>query len=76
MPLGTLSLRVQPAASQVTIDGVPWLTTTPGVLVVHLAPGRHHIEVEAEGRQTYGAEVDVTALRTTEVNISVPDPPR
>jgi len=46
---GSLSILVQPADADVTIDGEPWIGSERDRLVVQLAEGRHHVEIEKPG---------------------------
>ncbi len=69
---GVLSLRVQPPDALVTVDGEEWLTTSPGLLVIHVSAGRHRVTVGMPERPHFSTEVDVRDGETTELNVSVP----
>jgi len=73
---GTVSIRARPADAEILIDGERWVTPPDNddkaAIVVHLAPGRHTIEVRASGRRTYSAIVEVRRGETTPVNVSLP----
>jgi hypothetical protein len=68
---GTIELRVQPAAATVTIDGAAWLSSDPGLFVVELPAGRHHVEVSAPGYRTFTTDIDVPAGDTAPINVSL-----
>ncbi|MGD9905421.1 MAG: PEGA domain-containing protein [Vicinamibacterales bacterium] len=68
---GTLELRVQPTTAAVTIDGVAWLSSDPGLFVVDVPAGRHHVEVSAPGYRTFTADVDVAVGAATPLNVSL-----
>lgn len=72
LPLGTLSLRIQPADATVLIDGEPWKgPASQDRLVVQLAEGSHRIRVEKAGFQTFSVDIDVRAGDTTSFNVSL-----
>jgi hypothetical protein len=73
---GTLSLRVQPAATDVTIDGQPWAGPDDDTrLLVPLADGRHVVEVRKRGYRGFVTEIDVRNGQTVPLNISLtPEP--
>jgi len=69
---GSVSIRVQPSDAEVTIDGDKW--TSPGGqerLVVQLAGGRHHIEIQKDGFDKYATDVDVRPGSTLPLNVSL-----
>ncbi len=68
---GAVEVRVQPASATVTIDGAAWLSSDPGLFVVQLPPGRHHVEVAAPGYRTFTADIDVVVGETTPLNVSL-----
>ena len=69
---GTLSLRVQPANAEVTIDGERWEGPSGDErLIVQVSPGVHHVEVRRDGYRTYQSDVDVQPGNTSTVNISL-----
>jgi len=69
---GTLSLRVQPADAEITIDGERWDSPEGGSrLIVQLAAGPHRIEVQKEGLRTYTSTVTVRPGETQALNISL-----
>jgi hypothetical protein len=68
---GTVELRVQPASAAVTIDGAAWLSSDPGLFVVELPAGRHHVEVSAPGYRTFTTDIDVTPGDTAPLNVSL-----
>jgi hypothetical protein len=70
---GAIAIRVQPADTEVLVDGERWEGPQGDeALVVQVAPGEHQIEVRKEGYRDYTAEVTVTAARTSPINISLP----
>jgi hypothetical protein len=71
---GSVSIRVQPADAEVIIDGDRWTAPSgPGQdrLVVQLAGGRHHIEIQKDGFDRYVTDVDVRAGDTLPLNVSL-----
>ncbi|MGE0363647.1 MAG: PEGA domain-containing protein [Vicinamibacterales bacterium] len=68
---GTVELHVQPASATVTIDGAAWLSSDPGLFVVQLPSGRHHVEVSAPGYRTFTADIDVAVGEVTPLNVSL-----
>lgn len=67
-----LAIRVQPAGSEILIDGEVW--TGPGPadrLVVNVPPGRHAIEVRKDGYVTFSTSVTVTPGEARSVNVSL-----
>jgi hypothetical protein len=71
---GTLAVRVQPAGASVLVDGERWEgpESTGERLIVHLAEGRHHVEVRRDGYQPYTTEVEVRSGQTATLNVSLP----
>ena len=57
---GTLALQVDPPEASVLIDGAP-VGSAPTTLPLRLLPGRHDVEVRAEGRMDYRQTVEVGA---------------
>lgn len=68
---GTLTLRVQPADAEVSIDGAPWRGTAgeEGVLAIQVPAGTHRIEIRREGYVSYVADVNVRANVQTPLNV-------
>ena len=69
---GALSIRVQPADAEVSIDGDNW--RGPGGqdrLVVEVAEGSHTVEVRKAGYRTYVTQVEVRRGETTPLNVSL-----
>jgi hypothetical protein len=69
---GSLSLRVQPGAADIRIDGERW--AAPGVderMVVQLSTGRHVIQIENEGYRRYTTEVTVRSGETSALNVAL-----
>ena len=73
---GVLSLRFHPTTARVTIDGEEWLSAEAGALEVQLTAGPHTVSVTMPGRQGFSSQVDIRENATTELNVSVPAPPR
>jgi hypothetical protein len=69
--LGMLELHVQPASAEVTVDGARWLSSEPGVFVLELPPGSHHVEVSASGHRTFTTDVTVRAGESTPLNVAL-----
>ena len=69
---GAVAVRVQPADAEILIDGERWEGSTGNEpLVVQLAAGPHRVEVRKEGYRTYTTQVDVSAGKTSPVNVSL-----
>jgi PEGA domain-containing protein len=69
---GSLSIRVQPADAEVSIDGEAWRSPSGQErLVVELAQGSHTIEVRKSGYRTYVTQIDVRPGETTPLNVSL-----
>jgi hypothetical protein len=69
---GRLTIRVQPADAQVSIDGEVW-HGAPGQdrLTVNLPAGTHRVEVRKEGFAVFTKDVDVKPRETTVLNVSL-----
>jgi hypothetical protein len=70
--LGSISVRVRPADAEIFIDGERW--TSPDnstAIVVQLPPGRHAIEIRAQGYRVFSTVVDVRRGETTPLNVSL-----
>jgi hypothetical protein len=68
---GTLSVRVQPADAQISIDGERWDAPGGERISVQLSEGMHRIEVHKEGYRTYTSTISVRAGETTTLNVSL-----
>jgi hypothetical protein len=70
---GTISIRVQPADAEVSIDGEPW--RGPGGaserLVIEVAEGSHTVEIRKPGFRTYVTQVEIRRGETLQVNVSL-----
>jgi len=68
-----LSIRVQPAGAVVRIDGEPWdgPDGRDDRLEVQVSEGRHVIEVERDGYDTFTTEVEVRRGETRPLNVSL-----
>lgn len=68
-----LSIRVQPSAAIVRIDGERWdgPDGRDGRLVVQVSEGRHVVEVERDGYDPFTTEVEVREGETRPLNISL-----
>jgi hypothetical protein len=69
--LGTIEVRVQPATAQMTIDGARWLSSDPGLFVVQVPVGLHHVEVSAPGYRTFTADLQVGDGDLAPLNVSL-----
>ena len=67
---GILSVRVQPQDARVIIDGQPW-GSMEGFeeLPIHLAAGRHRIEIQREGYESFVTEIELRAGETAPLNV-------
>jgi hypothetical protein len=69
---GSVSIRVQPADADVSIDGEPWRSPSGQErLIVELAEGSHTIEVRKSGYRTFVTQIDVRPGQTTPLNVSL-----
>jgi hypothetical protein len=70
---GTLVLRVQPAGSDILIDGERWDAPDrpDGRLIVQLSEGHHVVEVRKSGYGEVRNEIDVRRGETVPLNISL-----
>jgi len=69
---GTLSVRVQPGAGNVLVDGERWEgTSSDDRLLLQLPTGRHVIEVEKEGYRRYITEVTVQKGETSNLSVAL-----
>jgi hypothetical protein len=68
---GTLSLHVQPARAEVTIDGDGWLSSDGSRFVIELPAGTHRIEVFTPGYQRFSTDVRIEDGETTALNVSL-----
>ena len=70
---GTIAIRVQPAGSEILIDGERW--TSPARdderLIVQLSEGRHVLTIRRTGYRDFSTEVNVRRGETTPVNVSL-----
>ncbi|MBZ5557994.1 MAG: PEGA domain-containing protein [Acidobacteriia bacterium] len=75
---GSVSIRVQPADADVTIDGERWTGSEGDRLVVQLAEGTHRVEIQKPGFRRFSTEIQVRRGETTPLNVSLsPEgPPR
>jgi hypothetical protein len=71
---GTLAIRVQPAGASVLVDGERWEGPDGSGerLLVQLKEGRHRIDVQKDGFESYSADVEVRGGETATLNVSLP----
>jgi outer membrane biosynthesis protein TonB len=70
---GTLSIRVQPADAEVLIDGERWRgPEAQERLLVNVAEGSHHVEIQKAGFVTYSTDIQVRSGETATLNVSLP----
>jgi hypothetical protein len=69
---GVLALRVQPPDARMLVDGEEWRSSQPqDRLSLQLDEGRHHLQVEKPGFQTFAGDIDIRAGETSAVNVSL-----
>ena len=69
---GVLALRVQPADARIIIDGEEWRSSQPeDRITLQLGEGRHQVQLEKAGFQTFSGTVDVKAGETSTLSISL-----
>jgi hypothetical protein len=70
---GSLVLRIQPAGSEVFIDGERWEGPEGQErLVVQVAAGAHHVEIRKQGYVTFTTDTRVESGETAPLNVSLP----
>jgi len=70
-PMGTLTLRVQPASAEVWIDGERWVSSDGGSFVIDVPAGGHRLQVRESGYRDYSGTVDVPDGETTRLDIAL-----
>lgn len=74
---GVLVIRVQPTSAEILIDGEPWSDNEAAAeVVIHLAGGRHRVEVRKHGYQSFETAVELRAGETSRLNIRLPQSER
>ena len=68
---GTLSFHVQPAGSEVWIDGERWASADGNRFVIEVSADTHRVEVVKNGYRTYSTDVVVRDGETTPLNVSL-----
>lgn len=69
---GSLVIRVQPSDAEVRIDGERWMVSgETDRLVVQVAAGRHHIDIQRDGYRRFATDVQVGAGETAPLNVSL-----
>jgi hypothetical protein len=69
---GVLALGVQPADARILVDGEEWRSSQPqDRLSLQLGEGRHHLQIEKPGFQTFTGDVDIRIGETSTVNVSL-----
>jgi hypothetical protein len=70
---GSILLRVQPADTEVTIDGEHWdgPSSTNDRLVIQVSEGRHRVEVRKDGYAPFSTEVDIQRGQSLPLNVSL-----
>jgi hypothetical protein len=69
---GAVSIRVQPAGAEITIDSQPWgVASDHGALLVQIAEGRHHVEIQKNGYKAYSGDVEVRRGETAPLNVNL-----
>ncbi|HSF13943.1 MAG TPA: PEGA domain-containing protein [Vicinamibacteria bacterium] len=70
--LASLVVRAQPADVLIIVNGEPW-SAPPGAdsLTLHLPAGRHRVEIEKEGYETFRTQVDLSPGESTDLNVQL-----
>jgi hypothetical protein len=69
---GTLTIRVQPADAEVSIDGANWRgPAAQDRLVIEIAEGSHTVEIRKPGFRTYVTQVEIRRGETSPLNVSL-----
>jgi len=68
----TLRIRVQPDDALILVDGEEWRSPQGARLDLALGVGRHRIEVQRDGYESYVTDVELRGGESTTVNISLP----
>jgi hypothetical protein len=71
--VGTVAIRVQPAGTEILIDGQRWMSPAQedGRLVVQLSEGQHVLTIHRSGYSDFSTNVDVRRGETTPINVSL-----
>ncbi len=70
---GTLAVRVQPADSEVIVDGDRWRgPEAEERLLIQLSEGTHKVEIQKAGYVTFSTEIQIRAGETNNLNVSLP----
>jgi hypothetical protein len=70
---GSLVIRVQPAGSEVFVDGERWQGPEGSErLVIQVPVGSHKVEVRKEGSVPFSARIEVRSGETVPLNVSLP----
>jgi hypothetical protein len=69
--LATLTLHVQPANAEVTIDGERWVSSDGQHFDVQVAPGPHRVDVSKRGYQRFSTEIQILEGEPTPLNVSL-----
>lgn len=69
---GSLSVRVQPADAEISIDGESWRGSgSQDRLVIDVAEGSHTVEIRKAGFRAYVTQVEIKRGETSELNVSL-----
>jgi hypothetical protein len=68
---GELDLRVQPADTDLSVDGQRWLSSDPNRFLVQLPIGKHKIAITKVGYRGFESDVEVTEATSVLLNIAL-----
>jgi len=68
---GVLRIRLQPEGARLFIDGEPWPERLGGETEIHLPAGRHRVELRANGRASFEAEVEIRPREESTLNVKL-----
>ena len=68
---GILDVRVLPLDAEVSVDGQRWVSSEIGHFVLHLPAGKHRVEVNKSGHQSFSADIEIADGTTVPLNVSL-----
>jgi hypothetical protein len=71
-PGATLSIRVQPAGAEITIDGERWQGPEGEErLLVQVGEGMHHVEIHKDGYRRFATDIQARRGETVPLNVAL-----
>jgi hypothetical protein len=73
---GSLTIAVRPPNAEIFVDGERWVSPdATTALTIQLPPGRHTVQVRAQGFRSYNSTVEIHAGQATPLNVILPSGP-